>query len=66
MNPNQIIQMIMQLKGNPGAILGKFGVPANIMGNPQDVIQFLMNNGKITQSQYDDAYKQAKSMGFKI
>lgn len=62
----QLLQMVSQLKSNPMSILSNFGVPQNISNNPQDVIQYLMNNGNITQSQYDDAIKQAQSMGYKF
>ena len=58
--------MVANLKSNPMAILSRFGVPQDIANNPQDIIQHLMNNGNITQAQYDAAVKQAQSMGFKI
>lgn len=48
------------------AILGQFGVPQNIANDPRSVIQFLMNNGKISQNQYNNAIAQAQNMGFKI
>lgn len=66
MNPMQLLQMVMQLKSNPMAILGQFGVPQNLANDPQNAIQNLMNNGKVTQAQYDAAVKQAQSMGFKF
>lgn len=65
-NPMQLMQMMMQLKNNPMAMLNQFGVPQNLSNDPQSAIQYLMNNGKITQEQYDNAIKQAQSMGFKI
>jgi hypothetical protein len=48
------------------SVLGQFGVPQNIAGNPQDVLQYLMNNGKISQSQYDAAVRQAQNMGLRF
>ena len=66
MNPQQLMQMLMQLKSNPMAILGQFGIPQNISNDPQAVIQTLMNKGNVTQSQYDNAVKQAQNMGFKL
>lgn len=65
-NPMQLMQMLPQLKSNPMAILGQMGVPQNISNNPQAVIQNLMNSGRITQSQYDQAMQMAKNMGFKL
>lgn len=66
MNPIQLMQMLTQIKSNPMSILGQFGVPQNLSNSPQDVIQHLMNNGKISQDQYNEAVKQAQNMGYKI
>ncbi len=66
MNPLQLMQMLTQIKSNPMAILSQFGIPANIASDPQSVIQHLMNNGQISQSQYDNAVKQAQGMGYKF
>lgn len=65
-NPMQIIQMLPQLKSNPMSMLGSLGIPQNISNNPQAVIQNLMNSGKISQAQYDQAMQVAKNMGFKF
>ena len=63
---NNIMQALSMLKGNPSAILGQFGVPINMMNNPQQIIQYLMNNGKISQDQYNNAVNQARNMGIKF
>lgn len=65
-NPLQIMQMLPQLKNNPMSMLSQFGVPQNISNNPQAVIQNLMNSGKISQEQYNQAMQMAKSMGAKF
>ena len=65
-NPAQIIAMLPQLKTNPMNILGQFGVPQNISNDPQAGIQNLMNNGKISQDQFNKAMQIARSMGIKI
>lgn len=65
-NPLEIMQMVTQLKNNPMSMLSQFGVPQSMANNPMQVIQFLMNNGAINQSTYDNAVRQAQSMGFKI
>lgn len=65
-NPMQLMQMLSQLKSNPMAILGQMGVPQNISNNPQAVIQNLMNSGKVSQDQYNQAMQMAKSMGIKL
>lgn len=66
MNPLQLMQMVQQLRANPSAILGQFGIPSNMMNDPQAVVQQLMNQGSISQAQYNQAVSMAKSMGIKI
>jgi membrane peptidoglycan carboxypeptidase len=51
MNPNQIMQAIGQLKQ-------KYGASAD----PNAIIQQMMSNGQITQSQYDNAVRQAQQL----
>lgn len=65
-NPLQMMQMLQQLKSNPMAMLSRYNIPQNIANNPQAVIQAMMNNGTISQDQYNNAMQMAKSMGFKI
>ena len=65
-NPLQMIQMVNQIKNNPMSILSQFDIPQNLSNNPQDIIQHLLNNGQISQDQYNNAIKQAQNMGFKI
>ena len=64
-NPMQIMQMLPQLKSNPMAMLSRFNVPQNIANNPQEVLQYMMNTGAISQNQYNQAMQIAHSMGFK-
>ena len=65
-NPAQIIGMLPQIKSNPMAILGQYGISQDISNNPQAVIQSLLNSGKISQNQYNQAMMMAKNMGFKF
>lgn len=65
-NPIQLLQMVSQLKSNPMSFLTNMGVPNEMTNNPQKIIQNLLNNGKVTQEQYDNAVKRAQSMGFKF
>lgn len=51
--------MYNHLKQNPMQILGNLGIPNNIIGNPQAILQHLMNNGSISQEQYDRAVRMA-------
>lgn len=65
-NPMQLMQMLPQLKSNPMAMLSQFGIPQNIAGDPQAVIQNMMNSGKISQDVYNQAMQMAKNMGAKL
>lgn len=66
MNPLALMQLVAQIKSNPMSVLGQFGVPQNIAGNPQDVLKYMMNNGQISQTQYDNAVRQAQGMGIRF
>lgn len=65
MMQNNIMQMISQIKSNPMSVLGKYGIPQNIANNPDAIIQYLMNSGKVSQEQYNRAVMMAQSMGIK-
>lgn len=62
MNPNQLMQMLNQIRNNPMSMLSKYGIPQNISNNPNEVIQYLMKNGKVTQNQYNDAAQRANQI----
>lgn len=64
-NLGNIMQMVNTIKQNPMAVLSKFNVPQNIANDPQAIIQYMMNSGKISQEQYNAAIKQAQNMGMK-
>ncbi len=65
-NPMQLIAMLPQIKSNPMSLLGQYGIPQNISNNPQAVIQSLLNSGKISQEQYNQAMQMARNMGAKL
>lgn len=65
MMQNNIMQMINQIKSNPMSVLGRYGIPQNIANDPDAIIQYLMNNGKISQEQYNRAVMMAQNMGIK-
>lgn len=65
MMQNNIIQMINQIKSNPMSVLGRYGIPQNISNDPNAIIQYLMNSGKISQEQYNRAVMMAQNMGIK-
>ncbi len=61
---NNMMQMLMQLKQNPLALLQKagFNVPANISG-PQAILQHLTQTGQINQNQLNQAQQMAQMFG---
>ena len=59
---NQMMNnMIMQIQKNPSAFLSQRGcnIPKDI-NNPNDIIQYLMNTGQISQQKYNWAVNMAK------
>ena len=61
---NNMMQMLMQLKQNPLALLQQagFNVPANISG-PQAILQHLTQTGQINQNQLNQAQQMAQMFG---
>lgn len=54
-NPINLLFQIMKSRG--------INLPSNInMNDPNQIIQYLMQNGKITQDQYNKAYQQFRSI----
>ena len=54
---NNIINMILQARQNPMAIISqRFKIPQNIQ-NPQDMVQHLLDSGQITQEQLNGAMR---------
>ncbi len=52
---NNMMQMLMQLKSNPMAVLGqRFNLPQN-MNDPNAILQHLLNTGQVSQSQVNQA-----------
>ena len=61
MNPFQIMA---QFKQNPMALLSrKFKIPQNVnTQDPNEVIQYLMNSGQVSQGMYNRANQQLSAM----
>ena len=64
MNP---LQMIQKVKSNPIQFLLEQGVnvPQNITNDPEAITQQLLNSGRVTQEQYNEAVRQANKLGFR-
>lgn len=64
-NPLQIMQMYSQFKSNPmGMLSRRFNIPQN-MNNPQNIIQYLLNSGQITQEQVNQAVRMRNDPQFR-
>lgn len=52
---NNMMQMLMQLKSNPMAVLGqRFNLPQNV-SDPNAILQHLLNTGQVSQTQVNQA-----------
>lgn len=62
MVPNifQAFQVFMQ---NPQGFMQQqnLGIPQNIMNDPNKIIEYLMQNGKVSQQMYNQAAEMAKN-----
>lgn len=50
---NNILSMYQQFRQNPTQMLmQRFNIPGNVnMNNPNDIIQYLLNSGQVSQQQ---------------
>lgn len=51
-----------KLAQNPTEFLKRLNIPTEFASNPDGAIQYLMNNGVITQKMYNDANNQFKQL----
>ena len=64
MNISALMNMYSAFKQNPERLFQQYNIPTQYINDPQGAIQYLMNNGKITQQQYNNAnnlYKQLQN-----
>ena len=59
---NNLFFQFMRFMRNPQQFMAQMGIPAAKMGNPNDAIQWMLNNGKVNQSQYNTANQQANQL----
>ena len=60
---NQLFQMMnSQNQGNNGLIQRFLQFKQSFSGNPQQMVQQLLNSGKISQSQYNQAVQMANQL----
>ena len=61
MNVFETMKLYQQMRQNPAAFLSNYGIPSNMANDPQAVIQHLMNTGRVSQDQYNQAMQMADS-----
>ena len=61
MNNQNLMAAFQQFRQNPGALLSRMGIPQQYLNNPNGAIQYLMDSGKISQAQYNQAMQMARS-----
>lgn len=54
--------MLALFSQNPQALLQKYNVPQEFVNNPNGAIQYLMNTGRLTQAQYNQAAMMSRQM----
>ena len=54
---NNMLMMLQQIKQNPVAMLSqRFNIPPTLnTQNPNDILQYLLNSGQVTQMQINQA-----------
>ena len=62
MNIQAFLQAYTRLKQNPNQVLASMDIPEQYRSNPNDAIQYLMNNGKVSQQMYNDANNKLKQL----
>ena len=62
MNVKALLNAYSQIIKNPKQFLDFMNVPDEYRKSSNDVIQYLMNNRKITQQQYNIANEQARQL----
>lgn len=57
---NNMMQMVAQIKQNPGMLLGRRfkNLPQN-MNKSEDIIQYLLDSGQLSQNQLNNVAMQA-------
>ena len=64
MNPAQMIGQFRNFMNNPMQFLmqSKLNIPQQFANDPNGAIQYLLNNGTMTQEQYNQLQGMAKQM----
>lgn len=65
---NPILQQFQTFQNNPLQFLTqhKINIPQEYVNDPHAAVQYLMNNGQMSQAQFDRISKIAQNMGVKL
>lgn len=61
-NIGNLLSMYQNFRQNPVQFLGGMNLPQGITNDPNQIIQHLMNNGKVSQQQYNQAMQLAQQL----
>jgi len=64
---NELMTQFNQFKSNPMSFLlqRNVNIPQQYLNNPEAAVKYLMNNGQMTQEQYNQISQMAQSLGIK-
>ena len=58
---SNIFEAVQQLQADPIGMLSKrFNIPADLPKNPNEILQYLLNSGQISQQQINNAMQLRK------
>jgi len=68
MQNNNIMSQFNQFKNNPMQFLTnrKINIPSEYSNNPQQAVQYLLNNGQMSQQALNGMIQMANKMGIKL
>lgn len=68
MQNNNIMTQFNQFKSNPMQFLTnrKINIPREYSNNPQQAVQYLLNNGQMSQQALNGMIQMANKMGIKL
>ncbi len=64
---NQLMTQFNQFKSNPMSFLlqRNVNIPQQYLNNPEEAVKYLINNGQMTQEQYNKISQMANQLGLK-
>ena len=64
---NQLESQLNQFKSNPMSFLiqRNINIPQQYLNNPEEAVKYLLNNGQMSQEQYNNIVQMASKLGLK-